>query len=396
MMMGFPTGIVMPRQRDQVPTTRVAVYALTQRGLRLALRLKESIANCSLEFSASGKVEVDVFAPRKFEIAGVSCHWHGESFQAALAEGFSSYAAHVCIMALGIVVRTVAPLLRHKSVDPAVVVLDESGRFAISTVSGHLGGANTLATDIGQMIGAVPVITTASDSLSRLTPDVWARLEGWRLENPEGLVSVNAAIVNDESVYLYVDPPLMEQLGVARSGLVARRGLMVDFAGVYSSSWLPIRLPAVFVTSRIVEQAPDDRTVILRPNNLVVGIGCIRGVTGDRILDAIRSVFDEYHLSLGAIQWIASVDLKHDEEGIHRAAATLEAQTVFVDREDIRNSGLQYHFSAFVEKTIGVGGVCEPAAMMVAHTQKLLVSRQIRQGVTVAVAERSLATEKAI
>ena len=122
---------------------------------------------------------------------------------------FASYDKVLCIMATGIVVRVIAPLIRHKSVDPAIVVMDERGQYAISLLSGHLGGANEWTAEIAQAVGAEPVITTATDVNGLLAPDVLARKLGLQVENFDTLVAVNSALVNGENVSYYMDEELV-------------------------------------------------------------------------------------------------------------------------------------------------------------------------------------------
>ncbi|MCI5141596.1 MAG: cobalamin biosynthesis protein CbiG, partial [Candidatus Electrothrix sp. ATG1] len=125
-----------------------------------------------------------------------------------LAQAWQDYDHLICIMATGIVVRSIAPLLQDKAVDPAVVVCDEQGRFAISLLSGHLGGGNALARKIAELLGGQAVITTASDVLGHTALDLWCRDLGLAVSDKQRLTCVMAKLVNTGSVTLNSDYPL--------------------------------------------------------------------------------------------------------------------------------------------------------------------------------------------
>lgn len=357
---------------------RVAVYALTRRGIEIALRLRYL------------QHDVDLFAPKKRFVRGYECTWTEQKFPETLTSNFSKYDGHICVMALGIVVRALAPLVQSKLTDPAVVVVDDCGQYAISTLSGHLGGANTLTQEVSDLLQAVCVITTASDQRKQLTPDLWARLAGWTLAHPEGLTSVNSAIVHDEPVSLVVDTALLEQ--PYPWGMPCRvqvDGYRYEFSAIEPLQTWHGQEPAVLLTPRQVAAKQAENAVILRPKSLVVGIGCKRNTATSVIMEAIQSVFSASQLCAESIASLASIDLKCDEVGMLQTAAHLGVGICFVPAADIAASGLEYEQSQFVRNTTGVGGVCEPTAMIVAQNNKLLVSRQKQNGVTVAVATRT-------
>lgn len=359
---------------------RIAVYALSKRGVRLAADLQD------LDW-AGVELELECFAHQKWFHPNGDFNWHNHQFKHVFAENFDKYDAHICIMALGIVVRELAPLVRNKTVDPAVVVIDELGQFAISVIAGHLGGANILAEEVAMRIGAQPVITTASDGLRRLTPDSYGPLRGWKIENPEGLIAVNSAIVNDQELYLYVGEDLSAPVSWGDAYQISHGDKTLDFGAVHPLDKWPGLEPAVIVSNRVISVCTS-QVVVLRPNNLVVGVGCKRGTSSQTILEAIHHVFREFGFSMASLCCLGSIDLKSDETGLLKASRELQVEALFVSREAIAQSGLDYKHSDFVKKTVGVGGVCEPVAMILAQTKELLVPRQVMSGITIAVAQK--------
>ena len=185
----------------------IVVIAITKRGVETALRIKDELAMQGLHGH--------VFAPVKYNQAGVVAL--EKKIDEFVKETYNKSDAIVAVMATGIIIRAVAPLLESKLVDPAVVGVDVSGRFVISLLSGHYGGANELTRLIADGIGATPVITTASDVLGKQSIDELARVLHLKIINPESLVAVNSAIVNGERLVLVtlgdVNVPLTRVLG---------------------------------------------------------------------------------------------------------------------------------------------------------------------------------------
>ena len=173
---------------------RVAVVAITRHGIAHAGRVIAALPGARLFAPEKFRAEAEAAAP------GATTCFAGKTGEQVPAL-FASYAGLVCVVSLGAVVRLIAPHLKGKEADPAVVVLDEGGRFAIPVLSGHLGGANALAALLADKLAATPVFTTASDSRETLAVDLLGREFGWLIEAPKAnLVAAAAAVVNDDAV----------------------------------------------------------------------------------------------------------------------------------------------------------------------------------------------------
>lgn len=202
---------------------------------------------------------------------------------------FSEFEGIVFCMAAGIVVRVIAPYINNKYTDPAVVTVDEEGRFAISLLSGHEGGANNLAIRVANSLGAEPVITTASES---------------------------------------------------------RR-------------------------------------------NIVVGIGCRRGIKKREIVKAMRYALTKTGYPMNRIRYIATIDLKQNEQGLQDACAKLGIPLKIISMDLVKKFSGTYERSYFVKGKIGVEGVSEPCALIAAKRPKLILPKTIVGRVTVAVAKEA-------
>jgi cobalt-precorrin 5A hydrolase len=316
-----------------------------------------------------------------------------------LPAAWNNYGSIICIMSCGIVVRTVAPLLEDKTCDPAVVVLDENGRFAISLLSGHLGGANELARKAAAITGGQAVITTASDLQGKPAIDLIARKAGLGIENPRMLSSIASAILDDESIWVF-DPEgiLSRHLPgdypfecIASTGSAEDMTAGLDEIGLRSgeteksSENLESRgnTPGIWVSEFMA--APGLQCLLLRPSSLVVGIGCNRGTTCGEITEFVERVFRESRLSLLSIRNFSSLDIKADERGLLEAAEGFGRPIYFYSREEI--AGIKVpNPSDMVARHIGAESVCEASALWSAGMGKLLVPKRKSGNCTVAIA----------
>jgi cobalt-precorrin 5A hydrolase len=299
-----------------------------------------------------------------------------DRLKSLMAEAFLGKHPLVCIMATGIVVRHLAPLLQGKDLDPAVVVVDEAGQFAISLLSGHLGGANELARTVGNLIGATPVITTATDVQGLPALDTLAPRLGLHLENLRAVKDISMALLHGQPVRL-VDPE-----GRLQSELADYKGLFEFLPETPDSLQKPG--PAVYVGYRQY-QWPDG-WLRLRPKNLMVGMGCNKGTTVEEIVEFLQDTFKRFNLSLQSLHTLATIEAKQDEPGLKAAAQRLGVNFTWYTKEELQQIPVP-NPSDMVQHHMGVASVCEAAALKAAATQTLLVPKQKSPNVTLAVAQ---------
>lgn len=275
----------------------------------------------------------------------------------------------IYIGAAGIAVRAIAPCLKDKLTDPAVVAADEKGEFVIPLLSGHIGGANELARVIAAMIGAVPVVTTASDVRQKTAIDVWAAKRNLRLSDRTAAKEVAASVLDGEPVGFFSDYPLAEPVPEGFFwGKLCRRN--------------------VWITSRLRPGETDAQILRLIPRTLTVGIGCRRGVGGTRIMELVTEVMRQGNLVPEAVARVASIDIKSGEAGILAVAKAFEVPFITFSARELREVPGDFTPSAFVRQVTGVDNVCERAALAGAGARgRLLIPKQASEGITVAVAE---------
>ncbi len=337
---------------------KIGIACFTQRGASLADRLEQELA---------GTYEVLRYE-RDLKQWCASC--------------FERAGALLFIGACGIAVRTIAPFLRSKTTDPAVLVLDEAGRFVISLLSGHLGGANELAIRIARQIGAVPVITTASDVNGLMAVDVFAKRNHLQIDSMESAKKLAAALLRKERVGLYcsgaVDGVWPDELTPADTS---------DEGGKFDRLiWISER--RMQEEERVRYLKDRDSTVLhLIPRTVVLGIGCRKGKTQEEIDAVVQQVLDNGKIPMKAVSLAASIDLKKEEPGMLDFCRQRQLPYQTYQAEELQTVPGVFSASEFVRKTAGVENVCERAALLAAGPGGRLIQKKYAEnGVTAALA----------
>jgi cobalt-precorrin 5A hydrolase len=349
---------------------KLAIIAITRNGAQLGAQLQ----------AASPQAELFVLE-RFAAAAGTTATPFTGELKALVKRLWGHYQGFAFIMATGIVVRSVVSLLAGKDRDPAVVVLDEAGRFAVSLLAGHLGGANRLAIELAAASGGTPVITTATDVNGLTAWDDAARQVGLRVEPLAHIKNLNSLLLEGGRIAL-----------VDRRGRVAP--IFANTPGVEVHATFAAALQSgtaglVFVTHRLL---PDlDRRpylLALRPPDLAVGIGCNRGTSAEEIEAAVVSELGRAFLAFASVGRLASVQEKADEVGLLEFATRHALPLEFFPAAELNAVVAPSPTSLHALVAVGARGVCEPAAILAAGGGTLLITKKKCGNVTIAVAER--------
>ena len=330
--------------------------------------------------------EADLYLPARFsnvqDTEPSRVHPFKESIRQVLQSAFQKHQALICILAAGIVMRELAPLLQNKHSDPAVVVMDAEGKFAVSLLSGHEGGANQLARRAAALTGGQAVITTASDAQEVPALDVLAKQHGWRLHPNSRFAQLMAALVNGEPVGLVVD----EDLQLPQAVLDYR------WAGVFSR-WEDALVGGysnlvIFTCWKIPEAfwQQVNHAVVYHLPQLALGIGCNRGTSSDEILQAVQQAMDEAGYDLAAVERVATIREKGDEGGLLEVCQKMGWRLCLYERDQLNRVPDLPNPSTYSMQALGVQGVAEPAALLAAGSRTLLLEKQKFANVTVAAA----------
>ena len=343
---------------------KIAIWAITPQGADLAYRIAAQLPGAELFVSARLE-SIEESATAFTNLAD------------AVAKRFETYEGHLFIMSTGIVVRIIAAHIRNKMVDPAVVVMDEKGRFAISLLAGHIGGANRLTHQIAQISGAEAVITTATDVNRLPAIDVLAQENDLFIENPRAIKNVNMAIVSRQEIFIH-DPFQI---------------LASTLADLNPTKWSPfvqkkeIAAAGIFVDDTVIDLPAQ--VLVLRPQSLAIGVGCNRGTSSEEITALFETILHTNNLSRQSVGCFASIDLKRDEIGLLAFAKAFKRPLLFFGKSDLNQVETIQSPSAVVEKHIGVKSVCEAAAILAARKGELIVPKASTPNVTMAVARIS-------
>lgn len=350
---------------------RVSCIAFTERGYALAERTARALSDCAQTGEDDPGWDVSVsrgFGDGKADLRA----WTALAWEASDALLF--------VGAAGIAVRAIAPHVASKANDPAVVAIDEAGRFAVPLLSGHLGGANELAQTVARAAGAIPVITTATDVRGVWAVDTWARCAGLAVSNPEAIKRVSARLLSGGRVALYSDMPISGQPpeGVGIASDRARADIVVSpFAGANAGA--SVRAAE---TTGVRAQAPAPEPLRLVVPCIVAGIGCRRGACAEAIEEAFLLACGQAGISPSAVREAATIDVKAHEEGLLAFCRARNIPLATYSAEELSQVEGSVSPSDFVRATVGVDNVCERAAL--ADGGKLIFPKLAHGGVTVA------------
>lgn len=316
---------------------RIKILYFTEKGKATAEKLRDGLAGH------------DVFIVPK-----------GTPLASVCSDAFRDSEALVFVGAAGIAVRTIAPLVRDKLTDPPVIVIDENGSFVIPLLSGHVGGANSLALEAAEAIEAQPVITTATDVSGAFPVDVFAKENGLRIANREGIAKVSSSALEGKAVTICIkDYPPEDHVDVLIADGDSAKGLR------------------------------DQASIVLCPKKYAIGMGCRRGKSFEDLKAFAEEILHENKIDINDAGCIATIDVKKDEVGLKRLSQAWRMPLITFDAGLLAKAEGDFSHSETVLEKVGVDNVCERAAVLAAgRGSQIAVKKTARDGMTIAVAER--------
>ncbi len=345
---------------------KIAVWAVTPNGADLAEKIAERMP------------AVDLFCPQGLPSRAIDVQ-RFTRLKKTVEQCFKRYPAHIFVMSTGIVVRLIAPLIRHKTEDPAVLVIDERGLHVISLLQGYGGGPKPRVGGVCVVFNQTPWPPPARNKMASPAVDVLAVQKSLFIENPAAIKYVNMAMVTGNPIFLH-DPYnfLTEDLNNMTAIPFETRGDIPDDnpqgdlrAGVFIDD-ITLDLP--------------NKMLILRPPSLVAGIGCNRNTGLDELKGFLVDVLEKSALSPKSLKGLSSIDVKSDESGLSALAKELDLPIQFFTRKELNSVETIQNPSTEVEKHVGVKSVCEAAAILGSNQGQLIVPKQNTRNVTVAIA----------
>jgi len=332
----------------------IGIIAFTKAGCALAKKLAEGL----------GMDSASVCGPARYaDELGIDAY---ESLDAWTEAHFATDDALIFVGASGIAVRAIAPHVRDKFTDPAVVSVDEAGRFVVPLLSGHVGGANELARDVAVITGGQAAVSTATDVNGLFAVDEWAARHGFAILERSIAKEISAALLDGRPVGFKSDFELDDKPS----------GITEDAADIG------------FVVSLDDSAMPFPRTLHLVPRIATVGVGCRKGTDPSALEQAVTDALAEAEMSAKAVTTIASIDVKKDEQAILELAAKMRWSPVFYTADELAAVPGEFSSSDFVKRTVGVDNVCERAAC--ASGGELVLGKRSGDGITVALATMAI------
>ncbi len=358
---------------------RIAILSVSSYGIKLAQELKTKLLK-----------DPTVMAVELFH----------KDVKNVINKIFLEFDAIIGIMATGIMVRISCDLVRDKTSDPAILVIDDAGKNVISLLSGHLGGANNLTLKIADLLNSNPVITTSTDVHGFFGIDDLARRLHWEILNPELILPFNISIMNNEKIqifsqhnleYLISEPKIRKTYEIFSKSVFNNNvsNIKCNFKG-NTEKYDLLALNNGKNGSINPNISKNCNDMLLRPKKLVIGVGSRKGVSKQQVINSIEKAAEILNVPIKRFDLMATVDVKKDEKGILEAADELNIPLEIVSINQIKEFPAEniHSYSEFVEKTFGIKGVCEPAALLIAgNNSKLIFKKTSYNGVTIAVAE---------
>lgn len=308
---------------------KIAIITITENGDKIANIIEKSLEADITTFSKSGN--------RNFV------------FKDVVKKAFQQFDGVVFITSTGIAVRSIAPYIEAKDKDPAIIVIDNSGSFIISLLSGHLGGANEISLKIAEIIKGIPVITTATDNLGVIAPDMIAKENHLIIDSLKDAKNIASLLVKGEKVVFLDEENIIS----------TPKGYTKDFKDSKG---------AVYVTNKVDYKLPEELSNVkklkLIRKNIVLGIGCKKDYSKKSMEDNIISTLNEYNIDKRAIKSIGTVEIKKEEKAIINLSQKLQVPMNIFTIDEIKEVHEDFEGSDFVEKTIGVRSVAEPCVKL--------------------------------
>jgi cobalt-precorrin 5A hydrolase len=334
---------------------KIDIYAFTGNGAKLCDKLIENLNDH----------EVDAYVPERYLSCARFVKLRKENLYKSVEKSFKNADSIIFVGSAGIAVRAVAPFVRSKKTDPAVICMDERGINVISLLSGHIGGANKLTLKIAEIVGGNSVITTATDVNGKLAVDEWAHNSNLHIMSLKRARDIAADILENKKIGFESDFKVNGKLPLEIDLDEKKIGICISFDS---------------------GKSPFKNTLNLIPRIVSVGVGCKKGTGFTDVFTAVKEVLSRHNISHFAICSVNSIDLKMEEEGIKKTAEIFKVPFNTYSKDELNSIQGQFSNSDFVKRVAGVDTVCERAAIAGSESKMLIINKTVVNSVTVAAA----------
>lgn len=328
----------------------ITIFSFTKNGKDLNIRLMDILKNNNISSYTMSKYLTDSRMKAFTDL------------KETVKEHFNDDAI-IFVGATGIAIRSIAPYVKDKFSDPAILVIDELGRFVIPLLSGHVGGANELAEYIGGVLGATPIITTATDINGAFAVDVFAKKHDLIISSRKLAKDVSAALLDGKPVDI-------------ESEIVK-----IDVSDI-KKKLNPVNLDCEFKV-RITDRIYENEVLTLIPKDIYLGVGCKKDTDAQKMWDFVNETLKEAGIDIRAVKAVGSIDIKKDENAIKELAGKLSVPFNTFSKDELNGVEGEFNESEFVKQTVGVGNVCERSVLI--QCNNLIMGKTARDGMTLAI-----------
>ena len=345
----------------------ISVLVITKNGVKIGEKLKELFPNWN------------IFAPGKLSNENKNITWYSEPTTDKIIELFKNSNALICVFSLGAVIRLIAPHLKDKKTDPAVIVIDDKTNFVISVLSGHIGGANELTEEISVKLNALPVITTAADVNKTIAVDLVGREFNWKIDDETTVTKISAHMVNAESIGVF------QQTGNRKWYKELPKNVKIyDSLEELKKSKSKAHL---IISDTIIDNDLSQESVIYRPQSLVIGIGLHWDTSKDTIKEGIEFCLEKFNLSSKSIAKLVSIKKPEDVQGLIDLGKEMQIPVEYIDREELAEI-ITPNPSSTVKAFEGTASVSEAAAIKVSNGKLIVEKQKFPPNLTIAIARK--------
>ena len=346
---------------------KIAVLAITKNGIDMSLRIKEHFS------------DFEIFAPVKFSDNNGKIQWYDESTTQKIVDLFKSNDGIVCLFSLGAVIRLLAPHIKDKKTDPAVIVIDDNANFVISVLSGHLGGANELSNEIAEKIGSTPVITTAADVNKTIAVDLVGKEFGWKIDDDSNVTRISAFMVNKEKIGIFQNIGKKEWWKGKFPENITFFSNIEDLRASESKGYL------IITNDQIDDESVLKNSVVYRVPDLVVGIGLHWDTSKETILNGVNETLKKFELKQKQIARFVSIKKEKDVIGLIELGREMNIPIEYIDREKLATITAP-NPSETVQAFEGTASVSEAAAIKSSKGELIVEKQKFPPNLTVAIA----------
>ena len=369
----------------------LSIISFTENGIRLSGKIKaavEASKNERYHRNVSVYTKCSHFTEAQLKL---SILYVDEAIQSWAKTQMEQRNAILFIGACGIAVRAIAPWVTDKLCDSPVLVMDEKGQYIIPILSGHVGGANELARQLGEQIGAIPVITTATDLNRKFAVDVFAQKNGLRIVNKDGIAKISSKVLSGKKITMSVENGhigekinLPEEIKMIPYPPVNPVDILVTAEDVRR-----IPYPLDIQVDAASEDIEGSALIYLQPKEYVIGMGCKKGKEYEKIDQFIQKSLEEAGIDKNQIFALASIDKKKEEEGFLAWSRKQGCAFLTFSVEQLQAVEGCFHTSSFVKEQVGVDNVCERSALCGCGLNgRLIYEKHTEDGMTIAIAKR--------